>query len=980
MAVRNPLQRRPRWLLPVLIGLALVVIVVAVFVNVYTDLLFFRSVSFSKVFDTVLGTRLVLFAIFGVIMAVTVGATIIIAYRIRPAMRPLTLEQQNLERYRVVIEPYHRWIVVGICALSGIAAGWSAAGRWRTYMLWVNGQSFGVKDQQFHRDVSYYTFTYPFQRFLLGYGFTVVVVCLLLSVFVHYLFGGIRLQTPDRVEKVVPSAKVHISVLLGLFVLLKAVAYYLDRYGLVLSPRGTVTGASFTDVHAVLPAKTILLFISILCAVLFIYNIRQRGWILPALSFGILVISSLVIGGLYPTLIQYVSVRPNEAVKERPYIARNIEATRNAYAIKNVTIDKYPAVSDVTAADVNADTGTVPNTRLLDPVVLSKTYEQLQQIRSYYGFPATLDIDRYTINGKTQDYVVSARELDAAGLGTNQRNWVNLYLNYTHGKGFVAAPANSVDENGRPNFIERDLPQKGPIPISQDRIYFGEDSPKYSIVGTKQAEIDGPSATGDANDQVTNRYDGPGGVSVGSTFNRLLFSLKFGEKNVLLSGAITKDSRILYVRSPRERVQKVAPWLTLDGDPYPAVVDGKILWILDGYTTTNNYPYSERTSFGQAASDADTGTANRSAQSGQINYIRNSVKATVDSYTGEVKLYAFDKNDPILKTWMKAFPGTVSTSIPADLAAHFRYPEDLFKVQRDLIGRYHVTDPVGFYTQEDFWSVPDEPGNAGVPQPPFYQYAQFPKQGAPRFNLTSPLNSQRAPKLAAFMYVSGDPQEYGQIRVLELPQGVTINGPVQAKNAIESNADVARQLSLLRQGGSSTISGNLLTLPVADGIIYVQPYYVQATGRDGYPTLQAIAVAYGDRVGYGATLADALNGVFGSGAGDSTDDDNGGNGGTVTPQVRSLAAQAQKAFTDAQAATGRGDYVAAGEAQKLLQTLLNQLANATKPTPSPSVSVTPTAPARSATPTGGASSSPASKAPTSPTPTPAVNPSASPTP
>ena len=520
----------------------------------------------------------------------------------------------------------------------------------------------------------------------------------------------------------------------------------------------------------------------------------------------------------------------------------------------------------------------------------------------------------------------------------------------------------------------RNLPQDGPIPIDQSRIYFGEDSPKYSVVDTKQAEIDGPSGDG-ANDadQLTNRYDGDGGVKIGSTFDRVLFGLKFADKNLLLSSAITSDSRILYERSPRARVQKVAPWLTLDGDPYPAVVDGKVLWILDGYTTTNNYPYSERTSFGQAASDADTGTGNRSAQTGQISYIRNSVKATVDAYTGEVTLYAFDKNDPILKTWMKAFPGTVSAAIPTELAAHFRYPEDVFKVQRDLIGRYHVIDPVGFYTQEDFWSVPDEPGNSGVPQPAFYQYARFPNQTESRFNLTSPLNSQRAPKLAAFMYVSGDPADYGQIRVLELPQGVTINGPGQAKNAIEANRDVAQQLSLLRQGGSSTISGNLLTLPVAKGIIYVQPYYVQSTGADAYPTLQLITVAYGDKIGFGKTLDAALTSVFGDGA--SNNDNNNGNvkgdGGTVTPQVQRLAAAAQTAFQNAQQALGAGDYAKAGEYQDQLKSLLTQLAAATKATATPSGNPTSTP---SGNPTSTPSGNPTSTPSGNPTSTPSGNP------
>ncbi len=978
MAVRNPLARRPRFLLPVLIGLVLLFVIGAVFVNLYTDLLFFRSVNFGSVFSKVLGTRVVLFVIFGVIMGLAVGATLVIAYRLRPPVRPLSLEQQNLERYRVVIEPFHGWLLFVISGLAGIFAGLSAAGRWRTYLLWVNGQSFGVKDPQFHRDISYFMFTYPFQRFLLGFAFTVVVVCLFIAALTHYLFGGIRLQTQPRVEKVVPAAKVHLSVMLGLFVLLKAVAYYLDRFGLAFSPRGKVTGASYTDVHAVLPAKTILLFISILCAVLFIYNIRQRGWILPALSFGILVISALVIGGLYPTLIQYFSVRPNESVKEKLYIDRNIKATRAAYGINNVDISAYPASPNVTAAQVAADKGTVPNTRLLDPVVVSKTYEQLQQIRSYYGFPPTLDIDRYTVSGKTQDFVVSVRELDQTGLSADQRNWINLHLNYTHGKGFVAAPADRVDDNGRPLFTEKDLPVVGPIPITQDRIYFGEQSPNYSIVNTKQAEIDGPS-TSDSNAQQTNRYDGSGGVSIGSTFRRVLFGLKFGEKNIVLSSAIGKDSRILYVRDPRTRVQKVAPWLTLDGDPFSAVIGGRIVWILDGYTTSSGYPYSERTKFGAVASDATTGTGNRAAQSNnEINYIRNSVKATVDAYTGQVKLYAFDKSDPVLRTWMKAFPGTVQSDIPDDLRAHLHYPEDLFKVQRELIGKYHVTDPVGFYTEEDFWSVPDEPGNAGSPQPPFYQYAQLPGQTGPNFDLTTPLISQRAPKLAAFMYVSSDPSDYGKIRVLELPQGVTINGPVQASAAIESNATVSQQLSLLSRGGSKVVPGNLLTLPVASGLIYVQPYYVQSTGSQGYPTLQAVAVAYGDRVGFDQTLAGALTKLFGTGAGTGVTPSSGpspgtrpgtGTGTAVTADVQSLINQANTAFNNAVAAFGRSDFAAYGRYQQQLQQALTKLAAASKAkvTPSPSPSPSP-----SASPSG--SATPKAKASATPTPSPSLSP------
>src|SRR4051794_5900237 len=894
VATRSPFPTRSRLLLPVLAVLLVLIIAGGVFTRLFTDLLFFRSVGFSSVYETVLGTRLFLFVSFGLLMAIAVAANIIIAYRLRPPFRPLSLEQQNLERYRVSLEPFHLLLVLGIPALLGVLGGLSAAGRWRTWLLWRNGQSFGTRDPQFHRDVSYFTFTYPFQRFVLGFLFAMVLVSLLVAAFTHYLYGGIRLQTQG--ERVIAAAKAHLSVLLGLFVLLKAVSYYLDRYGLAFSPRGRVTGASYTDVHAVLPAKTILIGISLLCAVLFIYNIFQRGWILPALSFGILVISAIVIGGAYPAAIQYLQVKPNEAAKESPYIARGITATRAAYGIGNppVVTTPYAASPNVTAQQVGADQGTLPNARLLDPVVLSRTFDQLQQIRSYYGFPATLDIDRYTVNGKTQDYVVSVRELDQTGLSADQRNWVNLHLNYTHGKGFVAAPANTKDATGKPVFAVQNLPvtgqngQPSPIPINQDRIYFGEQSPQYSVVATQQQEIDGP-ASNDPNGQATNRYDGSGGVSIGSTFRKVLFALRFQEKNLVLSGALTDQSRILYERNPRARVEKVAPWLSVDGDPYPTVVNGRIVWVLDGYTTSDGYPYSERRNLADITADAittDQAANNRVSQDRtQVNYIRNSVKATVDAYDGTVNLYQFGAPDPVLSTWMKAFPGTVKpeSEIPDGLAQHLRYPEDLFKVQRDLISRYHVSDPNVFYSGEDFWAVPDEPGPSSEPQPPFYLFIQVPGQRRPEFNLTSALISRRSSKLASFVSVSSDPGDYGTIRILQLPQGVTINGPTQVQNTIESNSKVSTALTPLRLAGSRTISGNLLTLPVADGLIYVQPYYVQSTGDLGYPTLQYVAAVYLDRVGFASTLSGALEQVFGPGAGNSAQPDQGATPGSATP-------------------------------------------------------------------------------------------------
>ncbi|WP_041258819.1 UPF0182 family protein [Pseudofrankia inefficax] len=1000
---RRLIVGRLRVIVPLLVLVAVVVLFV-VLTPIYTDLLFYRSVNFSKVFTTVLWTRVLLFVLFGVVMAVVIGTNLVLAYRLRPPLRPLSVEQQNLERYRTALEPYLLAVLFGVTALFGLAAGLSASGRWRTWLQWVNGQKFGVSDPQFHRDVSYYAFTYPFQRFLLGFLLSAVVLSLVVTTITHYLFGGIRIQSPRHgdvrieTERVSPAAKAHLSVLLGLLALLKAWAYYLDRFGLVFSSRGVVsTGAGYTDVHAVLPAKLILLFISLACAGLFIYNIFQRGWTLPLLGAGILVLSAVVIGGIYPAIVQQLQVKPNEASRESPYIARNIAATRDAYGISSVMPQNYPVATQLSATAVQNDVGTVSNVRLLDPNKLSKTFKQLQQFKGYYGFPDTLDIDRYTVGSTTQDYVVSVRELDQSGLAPTQKNWINEHLTYTHGKGFVAAPANKV-EGGKPDFEVGNLPQLGPFDITENQVYFGEMSPNYSIVGTKQQEIDGPGAA--QGSTTTTSYTGDGGVSIGSWFNRAVFAARFGEKNILFSSDITPQSRILYERNPRDRVAKVAPWLTLDGDPYPAVVNGRITWILDGYTTSDGYPYSERNALGQVTADAVTGQNRVKQGTNDVNYIRNSVKATVDAYDGTVTLYAFDESDPVLRTWMRAFPGTVKPAkdIPAELRAHFRYPEDLFKAQRDVLADYHVTDPAAFYSQEDFWDVSPAPDDQNTDQPPFYVYSQLPGHKTPSFNLTSPLISRRSSKLAAYVAVSSDPNDYGKFTVLRLPQGVTISGPSQMQNQIETNSEAASKLTLWRGGLSNTtiqtIEGNLLTLPVAGGLVYIEPYYVQARGSAGYPTLQGVAVAFGDKIALEDSLEQALDVVFGPGAGKPAAAAGSGTGAagadtsgtqppggsaspspsltpapgeTLSPDLLAAIGAAQAANKAGQQALAKNppDWSAFGAAQSdLAKALASISALSGSSTPSPSAT-----PAPSAAPYGTASPSATAVPPTTASPT-----------
>ncbi|MCW2621593.1 MAG: hypothetical protein JWL64_1195, partial [Frankiales bacterium] len=619
MTVRPPrMPQRPRLLAPVLVIVAVVIVLAALGIAFYTDYLWFSSVHYTSVFTTVLRTRILLFFGFGLLMAALVAVNIVVAHRVRPPFRPMSLEQQNLERYRLAVEPYQRLALLGVSAMLGIFAGLSAAGHWQTWLLWRNRTDFGVVDPQFKRDVSYYAMTYPMQRFALGFVLTALVLALLAAAATHYLYGGLRLQTQG--EKVSPKARAHLSVLLGLIVLAKAAAYYLDRFGLVFSNRGFVKGASYTDVNAVLPAKNILVGVAIICAVLFFANIRVRNILLPGGALALLVLAAVLLGGILPAYTQQFRVKPNEIQKEREFIARNIEATRAAYGLSSVEVTQYGATPPPVAAVVR--TTDLPNARLLDPNQLTATFQQ-QRLRQYFNVTGNLDIDRYAVQGQLQDFVVAAREVDQSGLSANQRNWINERLTYTHGNGLIAARADQVNTEGNPIF--------GGVPntVDQPRLYFGELSPSYSVVNTNNPEIDGP-ASGGEDAQATFTYDGDGGVQLSGLSRKLAYALKFREPNLLLSGAITKDSRIMYDRQPRERVKKVAPFLEVDQDPYPAVVDGRIVWIVDAYTTSNGYPYADSVGFGEVTQDSQNGGATQK----EVNYIRNSVKATVDAYTG----------------------------------------------------------------------------------------------------------------------------------------------------------------------------------------------------------------------------------------------------------------------------------------------------------------------------------------------------------
>jgi uncharacterized membrane protein (UPF0182 family) len=951
------LPRSRRLLLPIAGGLVVLGVLFVVFTGIWTDRLWFGEVGFTRVFDTVLRTRLLLFALFGVLMAATVGANLTVAYRLRPERLPDSLEQRNLDRYRGPLAPFVGRVIAALAVLAGLAAGVGASGRWQTWLQWRHGTKFGVTDPQFHRDVSYFAFTYPFQRMVVGFLFGALFLSLVTAAGTHYLFGGIRLQT--RGERVLAATRAHLAVLLGLIVLLKSYAYYLDQYGLAFSPRGKVTGASYTDVNAQLPALKILVLIAVICAVLFLGTVVRPGWALPGTGLGLMLVSSLVVGGLYPLVVQQVQVKPNEIARESKYIKRNIDATRAAYRLRtgaDVTYTPYPGKQTVPNAALRADKDTIANARLLDPNKLHGAFESLQQIRGYYGFPDTLDIDRYDVNGRTETYVLGARELDQSGLAPAQRNWINEHLVFTHGNGLVAAPTNEVDPQGQPVFEVKDIPPAGTIAITQPRIYYGERAPSYSVVGTTQQEVDRPAEGGGSDVAVA--YAGQGGVGIGSAWRKLLYAVKFRSRYLLLSGALQPQSKILYVRDPRERVRKAAPYLELDQDPYPVVVGGRIVWIVDGYTTSNAYPYSERVDLDKLT--ADSTTSRQTARS--VNYVRNAVKATVDAYDGTVTLYRWDDQDPVLKTWERIFPGTLrpKSAMSPELLAHVRYPEDLFKIQRDLLASYHIDDPAAFFREADFWAVPGDPSvpaarqaaAAGAapkplpPQPPYYVYAKLPGQSRPTFQLTSPLTARNRPNLAAFVTVSNDPEGFGHLSVLELPTNTAIPGPVQRGATFQTSPVASQELALLDQHGSEIVLGNLLTLPVGGTLVYVQPVYVQSTSTgtgSQIPQLKRVFVGFGDRVGFAETYAAALDQAFG--VTDVTPPSGGPPAGPpatggVSERIRFLTADAQAALQAGAAAYGRQDYAEYARQQERLRKDLAELTRLTATT-SPTASPTP---------------------------------------
>src|SRR6478609_4671052 len=887
------LTRRSRILITVALAVVLLLLIGPRLVDAYVDWLWFGELGYRSVFTTQLVTKLVVFLVVWALVGSIVFGALALSYRTRPVFVPTTGPNDPVARYRTAVMSRLKLVGIGIPAVIGFFAGIVAQTYWERIQLFLHGGDFGIKDPQFGMDLGFYAFQLPFYQMVLGYLFVAVFLALIANLLGHYLFGGIRLS--GRTGALSRSARIQLISLVGTLVLLKAIAYWFDRYALLSNTRSgkPFTGAGYTDINAVLPAKLILMAIALICAVAVFSAIVLRDLRIPAIGVVLLLLSSLIVGAGWPLIVEQISVKPNAAQKESEYISRSITSTRDAYGLtdKTVTYRDYPGNAPATAQQVAADRATTSNIRLLDPTIVGPALTQFQQGKNFYYFPDQLSIDRYNgPDGNLRDYVVAARELNPDRLIDNQRDWINRHFVYTHGNGFIASPANTVrgvanDPNqngGYPEFLASvvgangSVVSPGPAPLEQPRVYFGPviagTSDDYAIVGKSGNDREYDYETNTETKNYT--YEGKGGVPIGNWLARAVFAAKFSERKLVFPNPIGADSKILFNRDPSERVKAVAPWLDTDTSVYPAIVNKRMVWIVDGYTTLDNYPYSQLESLSSATEDSTEVAVNRLAPDKMVSYIRNSVKATVDAYDGTVTLYAQDEKDPVLQAWMKVFPGTVKpkSDISPELQSHLRYPEDLFKVQRALLAKYHVNDPVTFFSTSDFWDVPQDPNpTASSFQPPYYIVAKdiARNDNSASFQLTSAMNRFQRDFLAAYISASSDPDTYGKITVLTIPGQV--NGPKLANNAITTDTAVSQDLGVIGRDNQNRIRwGNLLTLPVAEGgLLYVEPVYASPGASDAassYPRLIRVAMMYEDRVGYGPTVRDALTELFGQGA------------------------------------------------------------------------------------------------------------------
>jgi uncharacterized membrane protein (UPF0182 family) len=907
----------------------LVIILVIVFgvggvvSKIWTNLLWYQEVGFTSVFWTPIWAQLVVGVIFAAVFFVVFYGSLWLARKISPRLMPVR-GAQNGEVFELASR--RRWpgrLMLIVSILIAVFIGIAYSGRWEQVLLFLNRTSFGYVDPLFHKDASFFVFTLPLWKTLVNFTGVILLFSFIATTFTYVVDRAMVMGENNRV-RLAPHVKAHLSIILALAMLAKAGDYMIQTWSLNLTQGGAVFGAGYTDVHARLPVLHFLAIVSLIAAAIFLANIRYRGWRLPALAILLMFLTWAIAGKAYPALVQQYRVSPNEISAETPYIANNIEATRWAFGLDKITTTSLTAENDLTAADIQANSGTLDNIRLWEPRPALSTYSQIQEIRLYYAFK-DVDVDRYTIDGKFREVLLSVRELDQSQLQAQSKTWVNMHLTYTHGYGFVMSPVNEAGPDGLPILMVRDIPPKTDtdLKITRPEIYYGELGNEFVVVKTTSPEFDYPK--GDTN--VSSSYQGNGGVGIGSKLRQVAFSFRFGTAKLLFSSSLTGDSRIMFRRTIKERVQALAPFLQYDKDPYVVLRDdGSLVWMWDAFTTTNRFPYSQ--------------------PRGSVNYIRNPIKVVINAYDGKVTFYQIDAGDPIANAWGKVYKGlfTPGDQMPADLRAHMRYPEDMYTVQANVLATYHMKDPQIFYNKEDVWEIPTEQyAGEETPVVPYYEVMTLPGESEPEFALIQPFAPLSKKNLASILVARQDEPNYGKLVLIDLPKDKLIFGPAQVEARISNDPIISSQLTLWDQAGSQVIRGNLLVVPINQSLIYFEPLYLQAQ-QSPIPELTRVIVSYGDKVVMEPTLADALAKIFGepTGGGTTTTTASGGSttttGGTaptttipsgttttLSNDAATLIAQAGQYYQAALAAQKAGDWAEYGRQIDLLGQVLQAL-------------------------------------------------------
>ncbi len=881
-----------------------------------TDWLWFKGVGYASIFTKILSTQVTLGIAAGGAFFVFLYINLLIAKKLAPSFTywrgapddPL----YNIIKFfkSPIFMRFFNLIMFAIALVFAFFVGLSASTNWDVVLRYLNQVPFGVKDPVFGLDVAFHMFSIPFYGAVLNIGFLAIILTIILTMLVHWINGNISFRPGARTFA--PHAKAHLSVLFGVFFVLLGLAFKLNSYDLLLSDIGVVFGASYTDIHAKLPALTVLFFSSLAAAVLFLVNIHFKGWKLPAAGIIFIVAVAILAYGIYPSIVQSYVVAPNEIEKETPYIKEAVKLTNHAYGLDKIKEKPFPAKQELDKAALNRNKQTIDNIRLWDWQPLDKTFKQIQSIRLYYDF-SDVDIDRYPIDGNYRQVAISARELNTGNLPGNAKTWLNQHLVYTHGYGIVANKVNEFTDEGLPKLVVKDIPPKSEAPslkVTQPEIYFGEKTDDYIVVGTKTHEFDYPMG----NENSYAKYRGKDGVSLGSLLTKAAFAWRFDSLQLLLSDSLTENSRVLFYRNIVERASTIAPFLKYDGDPYIVVDNGRLCWIIDAYTTDSRYPYSQ-------PFDNETGQ----------NYIRNSVKVVIDAYNGNTNFYVFDKGDPIIQTYKKAFPGIFkdSSEIPAGLLEHIRYPEDLFRIQSRMFATFHMTDPQVFYNKEDMWTISSEKVEGQESEiEPYYMITKLPGESSEAYMMITPFTPNKKNNMIAWMAVKCDPKDYGQILVYKFPKQRLIYGPMQIEARINQTPDISQELTLWNQQGSHVIRGNLFVIPIEDSILYVQPLYLQAEQTE-LPELKRVIVSYGSKIVMREDLGSALESIFGGGSGQvvakPSDKASTVEAAPAPASIKDLIDQAQQAFNNAQTKQRQGDWAGYGEELKKLQKALADL-------------------------------------------------------